>query len=688
MFTKEQAADDSHHANNGDAPVQVQDYRPSLDAVGVRERAQSAQKPKWYKMSNLKHLHQVGSANGAESHPPSGGSLSDSGEGKNSKIIIRSALPRTPTKLDGATEDREAPRKQMEVNTTDSPNTGKRQATFSPPETGVATPDLTKKQKAGDGRTAKTILKPATLQARKPGTPQPKDLTEELITSDKTEESAQGTIQTYSLDPDQTQGQRVASLKKVLAHLFSYIEDLNDSAKQVTRLNGDVRTKITYVTDWADRAKDFADAIDEEALEKETPGRPEPQQPRIPNALLAQEIREELEGDLSEEDQVRLVMKRWPKEAYKKTVMKRKSITNSETKTRVLIGGTIEKENPIHKALGGQFPSLERAEKMEGVTVMKSTDTIINQDGTESSSTRKLVYCSTLEREDATQTKESFAESCIVMAKRIEAEVGEDEQELDVLAPEEGMYMWTKSLEVAFRAREITITLCSRRKHEDNGEKKWQKTRRNEEKQAGILIRSEGRSYAQILRSIEENVSTDDQNISRIERRANGDISISVLGGRNKAEELQKSLGEKIDGVRMGRGNRRALLHVSNLTEECAADDIKAAVHTAIGDEAANVVVTSVRGAYGNTARASIILDEEDAVKLLAIDRVKIGLISTRFRRPPEKCRRCWNPNHTASVCKGPDRSKACFKCHKEGHNISDCKGEPAPRIKFTKNGD
>lgn len=61
---------------------------------------------------------------------------------------------------------------------------------------------------------------------------------------------------------------------------------------------------------------------------------------------------------------------------------------------------------------------------------------------------------------------------------------------------------------------------------------------------------------------------------------------------------------------------------------------------------------------------------------LLAVGRIKIGVVSCRVRVPVRRvtrCYRCLQYGHMSKECKGPDRTRCCRRCGEDGHKAISC---------------
>lgn len=111
-------------------------------------------------------------------------------------------------------------------------------------------------------------------------------------------------------------------------------------------------------------------------------------------------------------------------------------------------------------------------------------------------------------------------------------------------------------------------------------------------------------------------------------------------------------------------------------TQSEVLESLKEVVGTTLQKE--EIVVTSLRKAFGERKIATVKAPREVADVLLAKGKAKIGLVTCKVIERTDRifCYRCWQPGHMAAQCKGVDRSKLCHKCGKEGHTVKQCREE------------
>lgn len=431
------------------------------------------------------------------------------------------------------------------------------------------------------------------------------------------------------------------------------------------KVNPEVRKAAEYTATWAARVAATATRL----AEMKPPIPESPKTPEEQELEEAEDIRRRIgEAKCSTDDQ-ELMKRKWPVAAFRTTHIKRKSIANSACTTRIITAEELRKEGPIRRAMLAQFPSIQRSLNGKRMVTLTSTETI-NEDGAEEQNdTRRLIIVDIGDgsSDDLNQKAMEVARSLVDKTS--------GEPEIDMLAPARGLFQWRKALEIAIGNAQMNVTLCSTRREGPAAPRATNPAAPN----GRVVIKAEGRTFAQIVGSIQNAIKGGEPGvptITRIERTESGDARIRVAGSRGEAEALSKKLETTIRGVTVEDSRTKAVV-VSNLMEGCTNEEVTASVCRALDDSTLMVKVLSLRPAYGNTMRAVVLTGETQANKLVAMGRIRVGLIAATVRVRPQRCRRCWEPEHKGK-CKGPDKSRLCFQCQGVGHRKADCKVRPS----------
>ncbi|KAL9883232.1 uncharacterized protein ACN427_010668 isoform 2-T2 [Glossina fuscipes fuscipes] len=189
-------------------------------------------------------------------------------------------------------------------------------------------------------------------------------------------------------------------------------------------------------------------------------------------------------------------------------------------------------------------------------------------------------------------------------------------------------------------------------------------------------------SYADMLRKVkdEPQLSKFGEAVQKIRRTQKGELLLQLNQSGEKAEELRAAVGSFLGGEAEVRClKQRKMVECKDIDEVTTREDISSALKSQYGVASAEVV--NLRKAYGGTQTALITLQQEEAAKLLAGGKLRVGWVICRIRErtPLLRCFRCLEFGHIAKQCAAPsDRSKACRRCGEDGHIAKNCTKDPS----------
>nr|CAH7745932.1 unnamed protein product [Callosobruchus chinensis] len=197
-----------------------------------------------------------------------------------------------------------------------------------------------------------------------------------------------------------------------------------------------------------------------------------------------------------------------------------------------------------------------------------------------------------------------------------------------------------------------------------------------------LIIKVGERNYADLLREVKQKVDVEKigVNVKSLRKTGSGDIMMTLEGGKDMANTLQKEIKDKIAGANTTTWKNERVIHITDLDVLITEEDLQAELRKALGVDNNNVFrVSGLRPTKDGNQAATIIVDRNLGAELLRKGRLKVGLVQCRLweRVTVTRCYRCLVTGHSAKDCKGPDRSQSCLNCGQEGHRAKECQGKP-----------
>ncbi|CAH1107107.1 unnamed protein product [Psylliodes chrysocephalus] len=377
------------------------------------------------------------------------------------------------------------------------------------------------------------------------------------------------------------------------------------------------------------------------------------------------EIRKTLAEDTGYEGLRKIIELEWPDNAYRKTKivrMNHSELDNAENVVVVEKKGC-EKPNKWRERLAIRFPGYEELIKGNDGQVDYMVQTTRTSRKEQNVEVTNAVYLAPWEDRENNEIgyhlirdlRENMKERNVMNATVVVMEMGEQLR---------------KILEYVFSDVEIRFSIMGEpdEKEREGGPKKEK-----------IHVKSEGKTYAELLKDIKEKVNVKQKGVevASIRKTAKGDIIFEVSKGN--AKWLQEEIQNKVSGTEARTLQEEKIVHISDIDGATTDEDLIEAIMTVTGTNDREVVKIRSMRTNRNGGQAAIVAARKDiAEKLLRAGRIRVGLINCRTREWVHlvRCFRCLQYGHQQSECKEEDNADACRKCGEKGHKEKGCEKE------------
>lgn len=457
----------------------------------------------------------------------------------------------------------------------------------------------------------------------------------------------------------------VGILNRKMAVMKSSYEDLiagQHERENLTKTAGDEAVK---------ERKDMGTQANENDIKRELAQLRENQEKHIESQIEAQLGWKGLEG---------IIDCTWPAHCYKNTMeVEPKVLTNSTGDVAVILNPEETMTGEIPNALKTSFPDLttlieEGLKEGQLEYIKTNTETIMSRGRRGGTSRILYVLPYTVDKKGINDITRLYT----IMEKLKEEAIAQGlaRMRLVALRHMENDYL-RKVAEYVFRGTEWKLEIIQPKDIKRTGVEPHIRVRTPTTEK--IIIKSEGKQYADILRAIKSNVNIDQIGISvkTIKRTEKGDVMVEVQGGKKEAETLRKAITSKDESIRVQIRTQDTVVHILGIDGDVDKEEIERDIEKNTGCvKKGDVKVLSVRPNRTGGQTATLAIKRELARDFIRIGYVRIGWASCpiRARVSITRCYKCLAFDHRTMECQGEDRTKVCLKCGKEDHRAKECK--------------
>ncbi|KAJ8928738.1 hypothetical protein NQ314_018663 [Rhamnusium bicolor] len=177
-----------------------------------------------------------------------------------------------------------------------------------------------------------------------------------------------------------------------------------------------------------------------------------------------------------------------------------------------------------------------------------------------------------------------------------------------------------------------------------------------------IIIKSEGKTYAELLISVKTNVDIAEVGltIKSLKKTEKCDLLLEVAGGKDKVKTLKDTIIAKTKDTEVFVKSNDATLHITDIDADINEEELKKEiVKSGAGVSEEQLSVISLRPNRSGNQTATVKMRKDIAAELVKRGKIKIGWVLCRLRRRVNiiRCYKCLNFGHRTSECTGPDKS-------------------------------
>lgn len=236
-----------------------------------------------------------------------------------------------------------------------------------------------------------------------------------------------------------------------------------------------------------------------------------------------------------------------------------------------------------------------------------------------------------------------------------------------------------KIVEMRGRKSEYRFAILQKTEKLSRVEYRRQQSQLNERTNEVLIIKAGDKEYANVVKEIKDKVNIQETtvNITSINKTLKGDVCIRVQKDkRGGANELQRILKDKVEGIKVTVKSREELFHILDVEPDEADEKVVEILERKIDVGQGIVKIIRSRPMRNGNKIVTVTVEKKGAEVLKEVNSVKVGWTNCRVRQnvTVERCYRCMQFGHATRNCEGTERANRCYNCDKEGHIAQECK--------------
>ncbi|KAK9719714.1 hypothetical protein QE152_g22492 [Popillia japonica] len=194
-----------------------------------------------------------------------------------------------------------------------------------------------------------------------------------------------------------------------------------------------------------------------------------------------------------------------------------------------------------------------------------------------------------------------------------------------------------------------------------------------------VMIKTEGRSYVDIVKKLKEKVDIDQIGVKvrKIRKTAKGDLLLQVEGGHEMANTLGKEIKNKIEDIKVTtRRTGTTTIYVLGVDPTTTEEDVKRALGKETKLKETDINIKSIRKSKHEEQTVIAEIPKQEAMDLIKRRKMRIGWSECGIKERIEvaRCFKCLEHGHKSWECTSQtDRSEECIKCGQKGHTGKQC---------------